>query len=630
MGRERAALSDHAVVTYRYGIPSWVECPPLMVRQLRLGHEFGNHLVELHRAHEAAVADLWRTRPDIAAAERAVLAAEEAAVALAARAKTEHVRDRSSVHRSTTRADLAAARKAVRDARQAHKAAKADAYAALEPSFARAKVEHRAKVKAARQDFASRGLYWGNYNAVLASHQAAVTRVAAQRRAGQPAELRFRRWTGEGTVTVQLQREAGAPQRTPELLASGGGQWRNVLQLAPWVDPGQFDALSRSQRRQAGRGLVTLAVGDGQQITLPVVVHRMLPAEADVTMARLTRRRVAGNWRMWITVVAKVPAARPVDQGPAVAVHVGWRVRPDRSLRVATWQSTVPLTPPPHLAGIVASRGTWGEVLLPASWRDQVDRLEGVRSVRDKALDRMRGDLAAWLDDHPLGGDEPTGGDVRRWKSPARFAALAIRWRDDPPPHGTDMAVDLEAWRRQDRHLWSWAAHGRDQLIAARRDAWRKVAAWLSANAATVVVDDSDIRDLAARPEEGDDDQARRARANRVIAAPGELRGLVAATAKRDGRTVHVMPAAGITRTHLPCGHVIDRSDEFAEQVVVWCPTCERGYDQDRNACEWLLAASGQAPPPDPVSARTPNTPGGAPRGRHDRAEVDSAGGVKS
>jgi hypothetical protein len=37
---------------------------------------------------------------------------------------------------------------------------------------------------------------------------------------------------------------------------------------------------------------------------------------------------------------------------------------------------------------------------------------------------------------------------------------LAHLWRGDPPPDGAALAAELEAWRKQDKHLWEWQAHG--------------------------------------------------------------------------------------------------------------------------------------------------------------------------
>jgi hypothetical protein len=250
--------------------------------------------------------------------------------------------------------------------------------------------------------------------------------------------LRFSRWDGTGTITVQLQRKAADPPRTPQLLASGHGQWTNVVRIEPWIDPTEFSSLSRGEQRRAGRGQVVMRVGDGH-VTIPIQIHRMLPADTDTARVRLTRTRtrIGAAYRLALTVTAKVPDTPRNDGVAGAAVHLGWRSRKDGSTRVGTIVAIEPLQVPHGLAEVIETRGdgTWAEIVLPRSFRGSITQTESLRSTRDKNLDATRAKLHAWLTEHgrvdlpphPVTGEPQSvsAAGVAQWRSPARSATLA-------------------------------------------------------------------------------------------------------------------------------------------------------------------------------------------------------------
>jgi len=354
-------------------------------------------------------------------------------------------------------------------------------------------------------------------------------------------------------------------------------------------------------------GQACIAVGDGRTVTVPVVVHRMLPADADVCAVELVVSHLAGKVQAALCVLAKVPDPAPIRDRPPVAVHTGWRTRLDRSIRVAVWASPHPLPPPPdRLADTVLAHdsGRWGELILPAAMVDVAGRAAALRSRRDLAFDPVRDKLADWLDHqpqpNPTTADDDvllTGAQVRRWRSPARLAALTIRWRTTPPTGegAADITALLEAWRVQDKHLWTWETNERDQTNNRRDDTWARAAAWLNAHAGTIVLDDTDLTAVRRRTDTADDDPmlpevaAAKARARAMLAAPGRLRHRLTATAERVGVTVHTVPATGLTRTHRACGHTATPHPRYAAAAVVTCPHCQQDYDQDHNAALIIL-----------------------------------------
>jgi hypothetical protein len=72
-------------------------------------------------------------------------------------------------------------------------------------------------------------LYWGTYNDVVRNHRTAVQRIRRRRLDGKLATLRHHRFDGTGTITVQLQRSAAMPPRSPQLLSDPAGRYHNHL-----------------------------------------------------------------------------------------------------------------------------------------------------------------------------------------------------------------------------------------------------------------------------------------------------------------------------------------------------------------------------------------------------------------
>lgn len=587
---------------YKYAVVKG-DLPPAVVEEMRRAHDLRNTLVEIEKAHQARVQEVWAAHPEIAAANQELAAAEQTVQDAMAAASAERQRTRKKTVARETSAAATAARKTRAAAKAEVKRLKTLLYPVIKPALQDAREARNAAVKATYPQYVQAGLYWASINQVKRNHDTAVKRVAADWQAGRPAELRFHRWDGSGTIAVQLQRESTDPPRTPELIASGEGKWRNTVQLTPWVSPQEW-ATRTGYRAKRPEGRLTIRIGSGEHaehVTIPVVMHRPMPAEADIAAVLLTRQRVAGSWEASVSFVVKVPAPEPRTEGTLTAMHMGWRSRGDGSIRVGVAVGTppAPLTAP-GLDDWLHRHDGWAEIILPASWRDGWERLEKIQSTRDTATDTLRTHLAAQLAEHPwLREAIDPDQTLSRWRSPARFAALALRARDADTPDGADPAVwaqiviHLEAWRKQDKHLWTWEAHSRRNLVARRREAYRVIAAWLLKDAAVVVVDDWDVRQISRVPraDQDDDGQATAARVNRTLASPGLLRDAVVTAAPAAG--IHVVKGTAAS-THHDCGGALDH-DERAKGVMVECQACRRMVDQDVSAARNLadLARAG-------------------------------------
>lgn len=608
---------------------------PDLLTQFQFAHRLRNALVELERDQEDAMAVLWSAQPAVAAAESELVAAEAVLLPLIDAAKTKQSTTRTRGTASDDEVSITAARAAVKQARTARRAAISACYAQVKPQIETIRGNHRAAVKDLYRQFCQDGqarhrccpactvppesdtctacnahnprakLHWSTYNAVVDDHRTAVKLIAQKRRNGQPAALRFHRWDGTGRIAVQLQRQAADPPRTPTTLSDTNGKWRNVLLLPPIAATPQtvWDAMSRAEQRAAGRSTIRWYLGSSTHHTLPVQFHRPLPEDSEVLQAELVRTRTGPDTAMYLCLTVRIPDPTPAE-GQPVAVHIGWRRRPDGSIRVATWRTITPVTVPTNLTDVVTVHpgGTSGEIIAPATWLAAADRFNGVASTRSLTFNSIQNKVADWLTTNPQP-DGPTAADVRQWRSPNRLATLALTWRANPPvgDDTTDIAAMLEAWRRQDKHLWLWHAHGTNKRHGRRDDAWRAAAAWITSFAGTVVVDDTDLAELRRRPDITDTPAlpgpaADRARANAVSVAPGNLRSAVVNAAGRRGVHVATISGARLTRHHTTCGYTADTKGrsttttaDYAARTVVTCPGCGADYDQDHNATRVLL-----------------------------------------
>lgn len=488
---------------------------------------------------------------------------------------------------------------------------------------------------------------------------AAAIGLAAGGEVAPPGEPAYVPWTP--VVDARALAELPGPKdpvRSPQLLASGGGKWRNVFQLTlptvpgGYLSPREFEQASALRRAAstplrlpsarkdpAGRramlaqvnrdwqrlpeGVARMRIGD-DLVELPVVVHRPLPPEADVTEVQLVVRRVADQMEMHLCLTVDLPAPPPPSSGPAVALHLGWRVLPDGSVRVATWAASEPVEVPEltvalrpgerALAVRTIDSGRTGEVIVPAAWLDRATNPHRIRGERDRAFGEVRDWLADWLDQHGVvlpryqAQPEVPGWSLRQWRSADRFAALVGRLLQDPPElpgFVAEVVPRLRDWlhgtrdQAGDRWRSRYCAHESDQLIRRRDDLWRRVGAWLATLASQVRVDDVDVASLRRRPDEsttaGDLElpglvmDAVRARAQ--LAAPGGLRAAVEGAASVRGVPVAKVSVAGLGRMCPHCSHAAKRDPRWAAAAVVTCPNCGAAFDQDVATVRAMLHA---------------------------------------
>mgnify|MGYP001571680369 CR=1 FL=1 len=415
-------------------------------------------------------------------------------------------------------------------------------------------------------------------------------------------DARDRRGCGWGTggLVEESARQAGC-------VAQGGSPNPELPQFARWEHAGCFgvqlqhglsEATLRAGTDTRARLLGTekrrelwLRIGsEGRSpiwVVFPVVIHRELPDGSIVQWIRIHTWKVAGRSEWSAQFVIKLPdRPEPITRGTGmIAIDIGWRKMPGDEIRVATWAD---------------SNGKTGELRLPASIQGRRRKTDDLRSIRDKNFNDIVEGLLEHRDELPEALQHETK-TLHSWRSTQRLAGLVLRW-----PKDEALYAQLEAWRRQDHHLWKWEANERQNVLRARREIYRLFARWLADTYATVVVEQLDLRDFA---EKGKVEEVHPGgRPQRFKAVLSELR-LTAERAVTSAGGEWIKAKAAWTTQR--CHKCLEKElFDAAKEVVHCCGHCGEMWDQDVNAALNLLrAATSSAPEASRSQSETPDAP---------------------
>ena len=592
------------------------DLPPEIIRQLKITNGLWNSLVTSYRQYEADVAEVWSSFPAIAAIETSMKAVDEEIETLVAEIK----KARAAQHGKTSKLSrvntpatkvLAAKRKEYTALRKERKARIEEVHSVSEPMLTAALEARNAREKLMYSQFVLAGGYWGTFNDVRRDRfTTALKRSKLAAKQGQPSKLRTHRPRPSGTLTVQLQKGTGAQERTPEQLASADSSWRNVLSM-PYIDRDTWEDMPRGKRRQAGRGMIRMRIGQdesgsAQHVDIPVQIHRQLPRDAIVTQARLTIRQVGPDLRASVVVIANVPDPEPRAKGPMVMLHLGW-AQHDQGIQIASWASTSPLSIPAawrHVIIPTDGRRVNGVIVIPERVAQRLAHVDGLHSKRDQTLNELKETVARWVETNgPLpspyrdddGQQMPplTAGQIRQWRSPGRFVVLRryLRQQADVPgaktsAAGRELLAQLDAWAIRDAGRWRAQEHGRAHVLDHRDDVQKNVAAVFASQAAILVIDDTNIAELSRRPKvasEREDEWTLPAVARRrVIGAPGRQRQYCVMAATREGAKVVKVSAKNLSLEHAACGHVNEPAI-LGPDGMRECAGCNRRYNPNAS-----------------------------------------------
>jgi len=576
----------------QYGCLAPIENADVVRQQMRLGARYYNELIALERCRRAVYRDLRRKYVDLESVEARVeeLAAELMSLREAIKGVRKEARRRVDTADLDQRAKdvqsaLRVARVALKDARQAARD-NAELRAAVE------QLDERAKIwsKALR---AMRAPWWGTYLLEEASAEQArkATIDPSFRRArGRERISAAGEGSAEGRIGVQVQ----GGMTVAELY----GCEDTRLRIEP-VSPDAWHASSRGVRRRCSRTRLWMRVESAGRspvwAVFPLILHRPIPDDARIKGA-VVRLRVLGFREQWTVSVtyAREPAVMPERPG-IVALDLGWRQRPDGSLRVAYCAD---------------DQGNHREVVMPESVRMRLRKARDLREIQDLHFNRAVRWLARWLDAGKapewLARERPHLG---QWRSHGRLRRLVLDWRRTRFVGDERIFAAMERWLHRSRHLYQWEVDAQRKALLARRELYRCTAAQIARAYGRVVIEQFDLataKRLKA-PEQGEDAPLAQ-RAQLHASAPGEFRQCLTQAVQREGGLVISVDASGTTSHCHACGGVC--SWEQGEELWHRCEYCGELWDQDHNAAINLLRRftrdhSGDATNPAP--ARKPS-----------------------
>lgn len=564
---KRRSADAPPVRVYTYGLPTGPtpDCAAAVDEQLRRAHRFKNDLIAIERARREAYTAIVGEAPSVAELDARI--AEMVAERAALRAETQRARAeaRRRIEMPTDAAKRIAELKAlIKQARAERRAARA---ASKDPriELCNARAAEMVRLHHLACGLRPSGTYLHIEKAVEAT------------RKGRPPK--FRRWDGSGRIVVQTTARGTNGLPVPALLAGADNRIR--IDLVPQV--------RRTKRHPEGiavpnSALLRMRVGEAREwASFPVIMHRPLPEDGIVKWAWVQRRRIGTRWRWELQIVLEAPsfATRP-RAGHAVAVDFGAKGKhADRlvALAVGTDGEVHRLRLPddePRAGGRV-KRGTHAALA----------HVDSLRAIRDRNFNDSRETLLDWLAES----DPPTwlAEAVRwmpQWRSPKRLVRLVHAWREQRFEGDETIFAALDAWRRQDRHLYQWESDERAKALARRREVARTWAAELARKYAHLVTEDVDLARMRrnAAPEAPD---ASRDRMHRTAAeaAPGEARDAVRhAFAARETR----LKPTGRAKRCASCGGAVITSEYEAA-----CTACGMRIDADYARCWGLLRDAG-------------------------------------
>lgn len=529
--------------------------------QLRAAHQYRNRLVEIEHARRALVDTALRElSPELHELETAiaveVTALDEAVkVGLASR-----ITARSRKIALEAKEDITLRKEQLK----LHRARRKELRTALFTSTAF--VERQTTIdetdKATRiAARAACGVYWGTYLTIEQAMQGC-------RKGAPPRFLPFR---GEGRLAVQFQ---------------GGEPARDMMQYGDAADSRlQIDMAAHPEGHKNPWRQARIRVGSIGKLplwaNLRVKVHREIPADAEIKWAWISARRVATHTKWSLQLVLARDCGwdqqdRRIDGG-MVAIDVGWRVLPTGDLRTAYW---------------VGDDGAEGQVVIPAERLARGRKVMDLQSIRDKNFDAIRKTLGEWLKINIV----PEWAKERfvalhAWKAQAKLAAAVIAWRTQRFP-GDDILDVLESWRKQDKHLYDWQEHQRKGEQDWRKNLYRNVAAQLSRQYSTAIIEDTDWRDFQTDAAvERDDGRFELEDFHRRTAG---VHVLNLALRHRMVECVEASAALTTQRCHR-CQSV--EPFDAAHELVHTCAACGATWDQDKNACMNLLSMPAKEAP---------------------------------
>lgn len=534
-------------VVYKFGCkPPLPEHTDVMEQQFELAGHYYNALIKIERRRR------WRgetarraASPEWERCEQVIGALDEAVETLAAKIKRQRAHTR---RRTTSRLDQAAMRD-VKELRARERRRRRWLYYVLrEDDSLTAQLDEINRCSYAERRAARRacGLYWGTYELIEQAAEKACRSIT------WPA---YRNQWRRQRLAVRYQKGT-----SPESLFEG----TSACGLTIVKDRGKRGLICHARLRVATDKRKSI------DVTIPVVLHRPFPDDAEIRSVHLVRNKMETKDKYELQfVLSREGGWSPPVGSRTVALDLGYRRVPG-GLRVAYF---------------FGSDGEEGSLVLPERWLEGWDQLAEISSMRDLNFGAARGVLCRalaaasavpeWLTE--------AAAHLEKWKSPRRLRELIEVWRERRWDGDGDLYDTANAWRVQDKHLGEWGEGLRRDLIEQRRHTYYNFAAQLRKNYGTVRMEKLDLRTLAKRPEPEESARDGALVEHRVKAALSILTVIL----DHSGMEIIKVNPAYSTRCCHRCGAI----NEFAQpqRLLQTCGECGARWDQDQNAAMNLL-----------------------------------------
>lgn len=435
------------------------------------------------------------------------------------------------------------------------------------------------KIKEARN---SSGLYWGNYNAVAANYDTA--RVRAMK---EGANLKFHKFDGSGRLTnwlkesqaITSEKYCSCDNLVSNIKLISGGEFEELSGKCPPADRLQSVG-SRKQSRQYGIFSVTLftkkelgKVPVLQKLRFPIILHQPLPEHGHIKVVTVSRRKVGVDFKWSVTLTFSTNEVVPVcGSDLQCGINVGWK-QVDGGLRVAS----------------ITGGDKVEHVVLP-------DRIIGKLNYLDNTIksqiDTATNSNYEWAKEVLKNQDMPEDlkyafDKIVRSKvpHPKKFAILIATWRKTPEFMSLELAAGDER-RKVSKLLQKHYAHGREKVLASRKDFYRCLAKRLAETYGTIVMDKMDLREMAMleKTDGTVNELVGVARRNRVLACLSEFKVCLKNATAKTGTVIKEV-AIRSTQDCLLCGGQM----EWDSGTVWHCQNCGAYKDTDENAAGNLL-----------------------------------------
>jgi hypothetical protein len=565
----------------KYGARLISDSESAIVQSMRDQNRLWNKLVEIERDNTLKYREIV-TQAD---SELSALAQEHSA----AEERLEHVRKQRNRARAIKRSkkieggeDYAAKIKSISadlaGLRARMKEIRGRAKEAAKPQLEALEEQRRAAVKQAVKEA---DLWWAHSELMTNAFD-----VARSRALKSNAELRFHRFDGRGRIGVRF---------SPGILLSAppATEMLKVREATEEEMQRAHFKIGRKKRTVAMDMRIGKPDNTGAipKATFIVTVHDGMPLPMDTPLkTAVVKREMNDEWAKYSIVLMFVdPQATPQDkplQTKAAGVDFGWRMVHDRE-----WEDKTGL----RVATIASSDGRKQHINIPP---DMIARFE--------RADRLRSDLSLsangfWERTSPLFTEEALSklaedewlnvlvGKARRARMPYPSLMRAIvKAHGENPILGTQADAEMQHWAREAKKLSLAASFVRTRAVDRRQHYYRNVAAKMVFCYGLIAVKNTDLKSLAKLVDaDGEENPLHeKARANRFIASPSELRNAIKQAAMREGLEVVEIDPQHTTTTCASCGHVHDGP---IRDLTFVCDGCGAVHDQDENSAELCL-----------------------------------------